>query len=669
MVLSKHLIHNALGCTELIATQHDGHAAGNVGQEQCLLACRIAASDNKDLLATEEHAVTRRAIRNATTAIRVLANKTRRTRRGAHARNDALGRCVAHIMMDGILSRIGIVIDACHHTPFNLGPQAFSMLLEPLTKFGAAQQWNTRIILNLVGCSNLSARHTLLKDSRRKVGARRINGGSIARGAAADNRNIDCLIGNHEESSRRNVVVLCAHTQIYVNVTLMHYNDKSRNKAEGELSMDQTQTSNSAPLPMQATPQPEQMTVSPAQKPLVTIVHASVGSGHKAAANAIAQAFDLIRGTKGIPKDIEIEVLDILDFGRIRFDGNKTAASFTGATRPIYDLTWRYTLTGHLLWGGGTAWSRIMFPAFNEYVRTRRPIAVVATHITAANVAVGARVITGIDYPVICVPTDYEVEGFWPHKDTDLFCVANEFMAETLRPRKVPESKIRITGIPIRAGFDSDYKREDELSKFNLPIDKTVVLVMAGASLPQPYVRFRAAMDHTLPFLRSFEDMHFVFLPGKDKEYAKRLKTLFDAMKLDNVTVLDYVDDMAALMHGCDLAILKSGGLTVTECLCAHLPMILLGKSYGQEKANTTMLTGMGASMHVTTARELIVTLRHLHDHPESLKALLINGEVLRRPHAAKDIAIATMELVGKPQKRKRAFCRFYWGGKPAHIP
>ena len=284
--------------------------------------------------------------------------------------------------------------------------------------------------------------------------------------------------------------------------------------------MDQTQTSDDAPLLTHSTPQSEQTTLLAQQKPLVTIVHASVGSGHKAAANAIAQAFDLIRGTSGIPEDVEIEVLDILDFGRIKFDGNKTAASFTGATRPIYDLTWRYTFTGHLLWGGGTAWSRIMFPAFNDYVRTRRPMAVVATHITAANVAVGARVITGIDYPVICVPTDYEVEGFWPHKDTDLFCVANEFMAETLRPRKVPETKIRITGIPIRAGFDTDYNREEELEKFNLPADKTVVLVMAGASLPQPYVRFRAEMDRTLPFLRSFEDMHFVFLPGKDKEYA-----------------------------------------------------------------------------------------------------------------------------------------------------
>ena len=176
--------------------------------------------------------------------------------------------------------------------------------------------------------------------------------------------------------------------------------------------MDQAQTSDDAPLLTYSTPQSEQTTLLAQQKPLVTIVHASVGSGHKAAANAIAHAFDLIRGTNGIPEDIEIEVLDILDFGRIKFDGNKTAASFTGATRPIYDLTWRYTLTGHLLWGGGTAWSRIMFPAFNEYIRSRRPIAVVATHITAANVAVGARVITGIDYPVICVPTDYEVEGW-----------------------------------------------------------------------------------------------------------------------------------------------------------------------------------------------------------------------------------------------------------------
>lgn len=404
-----------------------------------------------------------------------------------------------------------------------------------------------------------------------------------------------------------------------------------------------------------------------ADAPVIAVVHASVGSGHRAAAHAIAQAIESMRGTCGVPEQVRVDVLDILDFARVHIDGNKTAAAFTGATRPIYDITWRYVLTGRLLWGGGSAWSKIMFPRFNDYVRVQRPLAVICTHITAANVAVGARMITGIDYPITCVPTDYEIEGWWPHRETDLFCVATEFMAETLRPRGVSERAIEITGIPIRPGFDEERSRADDLAKFGLSPDKTIVLVMAGASLPQPYVRFRASIEETLPYLRNFEHMHFVFLPGKDQAYATRLRTIFNAMKLENVSVMDYVDDMAALMHASDLAILKSGGLTVTECLCARLPMILLGKSYGQEKANTTMLTSFGASMHATTSRELILQLKHVYERPEALTALLVNANALRRPHAARDIVTRTMELVGTAQTRPRYFAKFYWGGKPAH--
>ncbi len=404
------------------------------------------------------------------------------------------------------------------------------------------------------------------------------------------------------------------------------------------------------------------------RRPVITIMHASVGSGHRAAANAIAQAVELLRGTHGVPADVKVDVLDVLDFGRIRFDGNKTAAAFTGATRPIYDVAWRFTLTGRFLWGGGSAWSKLMFRSFNDYVVANRPLAVICTHITAANTAVGARMITGVDFPLVCVPTDYEIEGWWPHKETDLFCVATEFMAETLRPRRVPERCIEVTGIPIRPGFGEHRDCEADRDAFGLPRDKTLVLVMAGAALPQPYVRFRAAMEETLPYLRSFEDMHFVFLPGKDAGYAAHLKAVFEGMKLPNATVLDYVDDMAALMHACDLAILKSGGLTVTECLCAELPMILLGKSYGQEKSNTAMLTSFGATLHATTSRELIMQLRHLHDNSEALHGLLVNANALRRPDAAKDIVRKTMRLVGVPCERERHFAEFYWGGRPAHI-
>lgn len=417
-------------------------------------------------------------------------------------------------------------------------------------------------------------------------------------------------------------------------------------------------------------------------KPTVIVMHASVGSGHRSAAYAVAQAFELMRDADGerpdgqppIPHDLDVEVIDVLDFGRIVFDGNEAASLFTGATRPIYDLTWRFTLTGRLLWGGGSIWSHLMYSKFTDYVRDKQPLAIVCTHITAANVAVAARMLTGQHYPIVCVPTDYETEGLWPHKATDLFCVANESMAETLRPRKVPEESILITGIPTRDDFRRAYDRASVREQLELPRDRRIVLALAGAYLPRPYVHFRCALDKLLPYLHGFGNtLHFVFVAGSDADYARHLRQECEELGLSNATVLDYVNDMAALMAASDLVICKSGGLTVTECLCAQVPMILLGKAYGQEKVNVQMLTSLGAAMHVTTARELLDTLRHVARNPESAHAMLINGSFLRRPNAAEDIAKATLRLIAEPKnpddpRYRKHFLQFYWGKKPAHI-
>lgn len=416
------------------------------------------------------------------------------------------------------------------------------------------------------------------------------------------------------------------------------------------------------------------------ERPCVLIVHASVGSGHRSAANAVGQAVELLRddaaeaAARGVdvPSDLDIEVLDILDFGRIVFNGDAAASMFTGATRPIYDLTWRYSFTGRILWGGGTIWARIMYPKFVEYVREKKPLAIVCTHITSANVAVSARMITGMNFPIVCVPTDYEVEGLWPHLHSDLFCVANEYMAETLRPRRVPEDRILITGIPTRPAFRKTYDRAAVRAQFDLPQDRRIVLALAGAKLPRPYVHFRASLDELVPYLHTFEGIHLVIVAGSDEEYARHIRRLCADHELPNVTVFDYVEDMAALMAASDLVICKSGGLTVTECLCAGVPMILMGRAYGQEKANVRMLTAAGAALHVTTSRELIDTLRHVNAHPESTHAMLINASFLRKPDAALDIAAATFKLTAAEpctdtRMRKKHFVHFYWGSKPAH--
>ncbi|MDD7368797.1 MAG: glycosyltransferase [Berryella intestinalis] len=411
------------------------------------------------------------------------------------------------------------------------------------------------------------------------------------------------------------------------------------------------------------------------EKPLVMVVHASVGSGHKSAAKSVAQALELLRdeGFGLAPADLEVEVVDILDWGRHKFDGDRAASYFVGATRPIYDLAWRYTFTGRLLWGGGTIWSHIMYAPFTRYIAERRPWAVVATHITAANSAVAARMLTRQDFPVISVPTDYETEGLWPHKSSDLFCVATQSMAETLRARKVEDDRIRITGIPTREDFRKPYDREETRRKLGLPLDKTVVLILAGAQLPTPYLRFREALDKTLPYLHTLSDLHLVFIAGSDAEYEKHLRAMKRDYELDNMTVFGYVDGMAALMNASNLVVCKSGGLTVTECLCAEVPMILVGRAYGQEKINVEMLTSASAAMHVTTPRELIDALRYIMRNPHGIDAMLVNARFIRRPDAARDVAAEALKLArvsrdaSDPLRRKR-FARFYIGHQPAHV-
>ena len=160
-------MNHAIGGTELIAAQDDGHAAGDFRQEQGFLAGSIAAADDKDLFTAKEHAVARRAIRNAATAIRILANKTSRSRRGTHASDNARGQRIAHIMMDRKQRRIRIVIDTRNHAPCNLCPQALCMLLKTLAEFGTTQGRNARIVLDLIGCGDLSSRHALLYHGRR----------------------------------------------------------------------------------------------------------------------------------------------------------------------------------------------------------------------------------------------------------------------------------------------------------------------------------------------------------------------------------------------------------------------------------------------------------------------------------------------------------------------
>ena len=86
-------------------------------------------------------------------------------------------------------------------------------------------------------------------------------------------------------------------------------------------------------------------------------------------------------------------------------------------------------------------------------------------------------------------------------------------------------------------------------------------------------------------------------------------------------------------MSAADLSVTKSGGLTVTECICAHLPVVLVGESFGQERANTSTVVEIGAAVHVETTEQLIRELVSVDNEPSLLQRMIKKASVIRRPH------------------------------------
>ncbi|MDR1413212.1 MAG: UDP-N-acetylglucosamine--LPS N-acetylglucosamine transferase, partial [Actinomycetes bacterium] len=407
----------------------------------------------------------------------------------------------------------------------------------------------------------------------------------------------------------------------------------------------------------------------------IALFHASVGSGHRVAAEAIAQAFaDLTSPAGGATladpatyPTLRPEVRDVLAFGRTRLtNANLLSRSFTGVVAPFYDWLWRHLFTGHLIWEGSPWIAHLSAPAFTQWIADRRPAAVICTHAAGANLAVGARTQTGLDFPLICVPTDYGVHGLWPHAHTDLFCVATPDMADELQRRGVSRRRIAITGIPIKPEFTrSEYVHPDKSSSMvtsstspNLTRNRAnnkelPLLIVAGAGDPGPYRDFRHLLDSALPQLETLPNLQITIICGNDEEYRQRLeqqlrdrgRTRSEAGQA-HIAVRAYVDDIAAHMASSALVVVKPGGLTCTECLAVGTPLLIAGNAYGQEGANACALRAAGAALIAADSRELVGEIATFLADPARGDALRNNAATLRHPHAAHDIAQRVLQLM-----------------------
>jgi processive 1,2-diacylglycerol beta-glucosyltransferase len=366
----------------------------------------------------------------------------------------------------------------------------------------------------------------------------------------------------------------------------------------------------------------------------VMICYASIGSGHRVAAEAIRDALFSL----GNIDAVLVDVLEPLQ-GRLQ-KVSEIATMFAQFMVPrIYDWAWRSERLGHF-YTRMPAPEKLRVFLLSRY-RSYAPDLVVCTHALPCSILSKEKEWNRLSTPIIAVATDFQVHPYWPLRHIAHFIVGSEVARSLLVSRGMAANQISMSGIPIRAQF---VEHLPDLVPGQDPARIRQVLVLAGGKQAAPYVTVWPRIISLIRHLGSSHacHAHWTVVTGDNRWLERLLKWL--ARDNPRITITGYVEKMADLLSGADFILTKPGGLTLAECLSLHKPIVLLSRGAGQEAANADYLLNRGAALLAEDPEEVVKVVEQILMAEEGSR-LAQNAAALAYPQAAMQIASAVCDL------------------------
>lgn len=325
----------------------------------------------------------------------------------------------------------------------------------------------------------------------------------------------------------------------------------------------------------------------------VAILHATAGSGHRRAAQALAAAF------AELDPSVTVREVDTLVFAS-RLYRRTYAASYNAmaARAPrlwgVLYRSWELAPVNRSTAPVRLALDRLNLRRLVRVCEREAPDAIVCTHFLPVEALSHVRGRGRLAVPLYCVITDFAAHPFWAFPHVDRYFVAAERVADELSRRGVARERIEVTGIPVDPRFAGTIGRETARARFGLELDRPVVLVMGGGSGVGPLVDVseRLAASSLAPRL--------IVVCGTNRRLRDRVDGLPAALK-GQIRTLGFTNEVDALLEACDVAVTKAGGLTCAEALVKRTPLVIFKPTPGQEVHNAEYLESGGAGTRADT--------------------------------------------------------------------
>ena len=195
-----------------------------------------------------------------------------------------------------------------------------------------------------------------------------------------------------------------------------------------------------------------------------------------------------------------------------------------------------------------------------------RPDVIVCTQAYPCGMVADFKKHHNLRVPIVGVLTDYAPHLYWFHDTVDLYVVPSVQVKRRFATRGVDNSRVRVMGIPIDAGFVRPTDRDATARRFGLDLRQPTLLIMGGGTGFGQIREMVSSLD-ILPF-----SCQMVVLAGTNR---RLLGWLQSHRFRHRMIPLSYTDKVADLMDVATLLVSKPGGMTSSEALAKHLPLVI----------------------------------------------------------------------------------------------
>jgi processive 1,2-diacylglycerol beta-glucosyltransferase len=356
----------------------------------------------------------------------------------------------------------------------------------------------------------------------------------------------------------------------------------------------------------------------------ILILHCPAGGGHKAAAMAIAERAEA--------QGIGARVVDALSFAppwfaRLYVDTHLRSSAYIPRLygSAYFASNRRDAVSGDLRqrfdhWIGK--------PLLRE-VLASDPLAVVSTHFFPMLNLAGVRRRGELAVPLVEVVTDYAAHAVWAEPGLDAYCAPAGRACDDLVRHGISPDRVYATGIPVRSAFAD----APPIAPAPKASPRRVLLTSGGFGV--------GPVAHVIRSFAGCPNVSLTVVCGQNPHLVERVRHLTERYGID-ARVIGFEREMPARVAEADLVVTKPGGLTVTECLAAGRPLVLVGAVPGQETLNQAWVVEQGAGIATTpdAVGEAVAGIgaRELAD-------MAANARGLGAPRAADRVLALTLAL------------------------